>query len=42
LFSGSLTIGIVAAAMMIAAIAVAWRCARYLTSAAIRRRHAAP
>ena len=42
LFSGSLTIGIVAAAMMIAAIAVAWRCARYLTFAAIRRHHAAP
>jgi RsiW-degrading membrane proteinase PrsW (M82 family) len=42
LFSGSLTIGVVAAVMMVAAIAVAWRCAKYLTAAAIRRRHAAP
>jgi protease PrsW len=42
LFSGSLTIGAVAAAMMIVAIAVAWRCAKYLTAAAIRRRHVAP
>jgi protease PrsW len=42
LFSGSLTIGLVAAAMMLAAIVVAWRCAKYLTTAAIRRRHAAP
>jgi RsiW-degrading membrane proteinase PrsW (M82 family) len=41
LFSGSLTIGAVAAAMMIVAIVVAWRCAKYLTTAAIRRRHAA-
>jgi len=42
LFSGSLTIGVVAAAMMVAAITVAWRCARYLTAAAMRRRHAEP
>jgi RsiW-degrading membrane proteinase PrsW (M82 family) len=42
LFSGSLTIGAVAVVMMVAAIAVAWRCAKYLTSAAIRRHHAAP
>ena len=42
LFSGNLTIGGVAAVMMVAAIAVAWRCAKYLTAAAIRRRHAAP
>jgi RsiW-degrading membrane proteinase PrsW (M82 family) len=42
LFSGSLTIGVVAAVMMIAAIAVAWRCAKYLTAAAMRRRQAAP
>jgi protease PrsW len=41
LFSGSLTIGVVAAVMMIAAIVVAWRCAKYLTAAAIRRHHAA-